>query len=87
LYPELSAILDYGSLADFVNFICCLKPIIALQEASYRLDPPESLTVPIHEFLKVYLEMSDNATKQAWAVLRTLTWNYGTLETRRMGRK
>lgn len=73
-YPSLSSVLGYETLVDYVNLISYLKPTIALQQASYHLDPPESPTVPIHEFIKVCLGMSDEATKQAWTALRTLAW-------------
>jgi CxC5 like cysteine cluster associated with KDZ transposases len=54
----------------------CLKPLIALQEASYHSGPPASLTVSIHEFLKVCLNISDNTAKLAWAAFRDLAWTF-----------
>jgi len=65
---------------NYVNLVCCLKPTIALQEASFHLDPPESLTAPIHEFLKVCLSMSDETAKLAWAVLQKVAWSFEATE-------
>jgi len=73
-YPELSSVLSYKTLVNYINLINYLKPTIALQQAFYHLNPPESPTLPIHEFIKVCLGMSDEAAKQAWTALRTLAW-------------
>ena len=42
---ELSAALNYDAVVDYINLVRCLKPSIALQEASYHPGPPNSLTV------------------------------------------
>ncbi|KIM74972.1 hypothetical protein PILCRDRAFT_827681 [Piloderma croceum F 1598] len=52
------AAIPYDTVVKYIDLIRCLKPTIALQEASYHSDPPESLTVSTHEFLKVCLAIS-----------------------------
>ena len=79
-YPELSSVLNYKTLIDYVNLISYLKPNIALQQASYCLNPPDSLTVSIHKFIKVCLGMSDEAAKQSWTALWTLAWAHEVTE-------
>lgn len=79
-HPELSAVLGYDAVIRYVDLICCLKPTIALQQASYLLDPPESLSEPVHEFLKICLSIPDEAAKLAWAVLRKLAWDFEATE-------
>ena len=43
--PELSTILSFEDVIRYVDLICCLKPLIAMQEASYHHDPPDTLSV------------------------------------------
>lgn len=52
------AAIPYDAVVKYIDLVRCLNPTIALQEASYHSDPPESLTVSIHEFLKVCLAIS-----------------------------
>jgi len=73
---ELSSTLSYDAIVDFVGLVRCLKPSIALQEASYHSGPPASLTVSIHEFLKFCLNISDNTAKLAWAAFCELAWAF-----------
>ena len=47
-----------ASVVKCIDLFQWSKPIIALQEASYHSDPPESLTASILEFLKVCLAIS-----------------------------
>jgi hypothetical protein len=77
---ELSSTLSYDAIVDFVGLVQCLKPLIALQEASYHSGPPASLTVSIHEFLNVCLNILDNSAKMAWAVFHDLTWAFEVTE-------
>jgi len=75
--PQLATALNYDAVVNYIGLIRCLKPsIVALQEASYHHDPPDSLTVSIHEFLKVCLDISDDTAKLAWAVFRDLAWTF-----------
>jgi CxC5 like cysteine cluster associated with KDZ transposases len=74
--PQLATALNYDAVVNYIGLIRCLKPSIALQEASYHCDPPDSLTVSIHEFLKVCLDISDDTAKLAWAVFRDLAWTF-----------
>ena len=73
---ELSAALNYDAIVDYINLVRCLKPSIALQEASYHPGPPNSLTGSIHEFLKVCLDILDDTAKLAWAAFRDLAWAF-----------
>ena len=73
---ELSAALGYNAVVKYIDLVRCLKPTIALQEASYHLNPPECLSVSIHEFLKICLDMSDDTSKLAWAIFRDLAWEF-----------
>ena len=65
-YPKLTRTLcfqmpcrlPYNAVVKYIDLIRCLKSTIALREASDRSDPPESLTVSTHEFLKVGLAIS-----------------------------
>ena len=43
--PELSAILSFEDVVRYVDLIRCLKPLIAMQEASYHHDPPDTFSV------------------------------------------
>jgi CxC5 like cysteine cluster associated with KDZ transposases len=72
---ELSA-LNYDAIVDYIGLVRCLKPSIALQEASYHPGPPASLTASIHEFLKVCLDISDDTAKLAWTAFRDLAWAF-----------
>ena len=74
--PQLATALNYDAVVNYIGLIRCLKPSIALQQASYHRDPPDSLTVSIHEFLKVCLDISDDTAKLAWAVSRNLAWAF-----------
>ena len=73
---ELSGALNYDVIANYIGLVRCLRPSIALQEASYHPGPPASLTVSIHEFLKVCLDISDDTAKLAWAAFRDLAWAF-----------
>ena len=73
---ELSNALNYDAVVDYIGLVRCLKPLIALQEASYHSGPPNSLTVSIHEFLKVCLDISDDIAKLAWVAFRDLAWAF-----------
>ena len=74
--PQLAAALNYDAVVDYIGLIWCLKSTIALQEASYHLNPPESLTVSIHEFTKACLDVSDDIAKLAWVIFRDLAWAF-----------
>ena len=74
--PQLAAVLNYDAIVDYIGLIRCLKPAIALQEPSYHLDPPKSLTVSIHEFMKVCLNISDDIAKLVWVLFRDLAWEF-----------
>ena len=66
----LSHHLIYAEEADHSANHCVInwrKPLIALQEASYHPGPPDFLTVSIHEFLKVCLDILDDTAKLASA--------------------
>jgi hypothetical protein len=75
-HPTLTAALSFDAIVTYIDLIRCLKPTIALQEASHYHNPPERLTVSVHEFLKVSLDISDHTAKLAWVVLRDLAWAY-----------
>ena len=77
---ELSSTLSYDAIVDFVGLVQCLKPLIVLQEASHHSGPPASLTVSIHEFLKVCLNISDNTVKLAWTAFHDLAWVFKVTE-------
>ena len=64
---ELAVALLYDTIVKYVDLVRCLKPTITLQEASYPPDPPETLTFPVHKFLKVCFGLSDDESKLAWA--------------------
>ena len=72
--PELAAILSFEDVVRYVDLIHCLKPLIAMQEASYHHDPPDTFSVQFHEFLKICLDISDGTAKLAWFTLHTLAW-------------
>ena len=74
--PQLATALNYDAVVNYIGLIRCLKPSIALQQTSYHRDPPDSLSVSIHEFLKVCLDISDDTAKLAWAVSRNLAWAF-----------
>lgn len=74
--PELTASFNYDTVTQYVDLVRCLKSTISLQEASFAVGPPESLSVPVHEFLQVSLSISDDAAKLAWAVLRQVAWDF-----------
>lgn len=84
-YPALSSALDLHGILKFIELIKCLKPTIALQEASYHTEPPDSLTASVHEFLKVSLDISDDIAKIAWSALRTYAWDTELNEAERVG--
>jgi hypothetical protein len=67
-------VLSYNAVITYTDLIWFLKPTIALQEASHHDSPPECLTVLVHEFLKVCLDISDDTAKLVWAVFRDLAW-------------
>lgn len=73
-YPDLSAALGYDTVVTYVDLARCLKPIIALQQPSFNLEPPESLTASVHEFIRSSLGLSDDSAKLAWIALRSLAW-------------
>jgi hypothetical protein len=63
-------------IVNYIGLVRCLRPLIALQEALYHPGPPASLTVSIHEFLKVCLDISDDTAKLAWAAFHDLAWAF-----------
>jgi hypothetical protein len=71
---ELSGTLSYDAIVDYIGLVRCLKPSIALQENLYNSGPPASLTVSIHEFLKVCLDILDD--KLAWVAFHNLAWAF-----------
>jgi hypothetical protein len=75
-HPELPGFED---VIRYLDLIRCLKPTIAMQEALYHHGPPDTITVNIHEFLKICLDFSDEA-KLAWATLRRFAWDYNATE-------
>jgi|SRR5882762_4573129 hypothetical protein len=73
---ELSGALNYDAIVDYIGFVQCLKPLIALLEALYHSGSSASLTVPIHNFLRVCLDISDDTAKLAWAAFCNLAWAF-----------
>jgi hypothetical protein len=73
---ELSSALNYDAIIDYIGLVRCLNPSIALQEASYHSGPPASFTAPIHDFLRVCLDILDDTAKLAWAAFRDLAWAF-----------
>jgi hypothetical protein len=63
-----------NAVVTYIDLIQFPKPTIALQEASHHDSPRECLTVLVHEFLKVCLDISDDTAKLVWAVFRDLAW-------------
>jgi hypothetical protein len=53
-----------------------LKPQLRWLQASYHSAPPESLSVEIHDFLKLSLEITDDIGKLAWQQLRETAWDH-----------
>ena len=68
-YLKLSSALSYEAVVQYIDLLCCLKPTTALKKPSYNSTPPDSLTVNVHEFLKVCLDISDDTAKLAWTSL------------------
>jgi len=74
-YPALPLALDLHGILKFTDLVQCLKPTIALQEASYHTKPLESLTASVHEFFKVCLNITDDIAKIAWSALCIFAWD------------
>lgn len=73
--PELCSVFDYPAFCNYVELINLLRPKLEGLQASYRVGPPPTLSVNIHEFLKLCFSMSDYMGKLAWESFRTFAWN------------
>ncbi|KAF8233107.1 hypothetical protein L208DRAFT_1422992 [Tricholoma matsutake] len=74
--PHLAKALDITSLTRFIQIISLLKPFLLTLQPSHNTNPPEQLSVNVHEFLKVSMEFDDDLTKLAWEALQEIAWDF-----------
>ncbi|KDR68401.1 hypothetical protein GALMADRAFT_231368 [Galerina marginata CBS 339.88] len=72
--PELCSVFDYKAIQTYVELVNLLRSKIQALQNSYQPDPPSSLSVNIHEFLKKCFAMSDYMGKLAWLCFRSTAW-------------
>ncbi|KAF7343017.1 hypothetical protein MVEN_01731900 [Mycena venus] len=77
------ASLSYDSMTTYVDLIRLLKSDLSAMQPPYRTEPPDSLPVNIHDFLKLSLGLTDEIAKLAWQELRITAWshNFSPVET------
>ncbi|KAJ7457135.1 hypothetical protein B0H11DRAFT_1738737 [Mycena galericulata] len=68
--------LDFSSTVQYIDLIQLLKPSLRWNQASYQVDPPDTLPVNIHNFLKICLNLADDVAKLAWEKLRVTAWSH-----------
>ncbi|KAK7689730.1 hypothetical protein QCA50_006369 [Cerrena zonata] len=66
--------LDYRIIIQFIDLAQLLRAQISYTQPYYITTPPAHLPINIHEFLWTSLNIPDETTKNAWAVLNTLVW-------------
>ncbi|KAJ7113336.1 hypothetical protein C8R43DRAFT_961570 [Mycena crocata] len=71
----MAAHLDFDSLATYVELIRLMKPYLSAQQPYYRRGPPETLPIPVHDFLKLCLGLTDDIAKITWEQMRTTAWS------------
>ncbi|KAJ6511673.1 hypothetical protein DFH09DRAFT_1100422 [Mycena vulgaris] len=72
----MAAALDYDSMTTYVDLIRLLKSDLTALQSSYHLNPPETLPVNVHDFLKLCLDMTDDMAKRARLDFRTTAWSH-----------
>ncbi|KAJ7635627.1 hypothetical protein B0H17DRAFT_1107508, partial [Mycena rosella] len=68
--------LDFTSTVHYIELIRLLKPALRWTQASYQPNPPETLPVKVHDFLKISLGLTDDLAKLAWEILRETAWSH-----------
>lgn len=73
---ELHGSFDYEAITKYIDLVWLLKPTISATQASYHPEPPSTLPVNVHDFLKLCLRMTDHVGKLAWECFHSLAWDF-----------
>ncbi|KAJ7577697.1 hypothetical protein C8J56DRAFT_1007158 [Mycena floridula] len=78
LYDQLPLQVSFGlsNIIKFIELIHILKPTISLSQKSHISSPPSHLTVNVHEFLVLALDIPDEICKLAWKTFRDMAWSF-----------
>jgi hypothetical protein len=72
--PELTASWQLADALKYITLASYIKPLIARLKPSYHATAPDTLSIDMHDFLKLSLGMKDATAKVAWATMQDIVW-------------